>query len=45
MLAELSPDVFEYLHRGVSKDDVYEYMLRAVDSENREGEAALLTIR
>jgi hypothetical protein len=45
LLAELGSDVFEYLHRGVSKDENYEYILRAVDSENREGEAAYLTIR
>lgn len=44
-LIELSPGVFEHLHRGVDKDDVYEYMLRAVDSKNREGEAAYLSVR
>ncbi|MFC2164892.1 Ig-like domain-containing protein [Acidobacteriota bacterium] len=44
-LTELSPDVFEHMHRGVNKDEVYEYMLRAVDSENREGEGAYLSIQ
>jgi len=44
-LAELNPDVLEHLHRGINKDIVYEYKLRAVDSKNREGEAATLTIR
>jgi len=45
ILVELNPNVFEHLHRGVNKDDVYEYMLRAVDSKNREGEAVYLAIR
>lgn len=45
LLAELDSGVFEYLHRGVGKEDDYEYMLRAVDSQNREGEAAYLTIQ
>ncbi len=44
-LADFSPDVLEYMHRGVNKDDAYEYMVRAVDSKNREGEAAYLTIQ
>jgi hypothetical protein len=44
-LAELNPDIFEYLHRGVRRDDLHEYMLKAVDAQNREGEGAYLSIQ
>jgi len=45
LLIELNPDVFEYLHRDVRRDDLYEYMLKAVDAQNREGVGAYSTIQ
>jgi hypothetical protein len=44
LLIELEGTVFSYLHRSVHKDQVYSYMLRAVDVANREGEAVYLDI-
>jgi len=45
LLVELNPDVFGYLHRDVRRDDLYEYMLKAVDAQNREGVGAYSTIQ
>ena len=41
----IAKDIFESNLKSAVSEDEYEYLLRAVDSQNREGEAAYLTIR
>lgn len=45
LLGELNADTFEYWHRNVSKDEKYAYALKAVDSQNIEGESAYLEVQ
>jgi len=45
LLIELDATTFEYWHTDVEKDLMYTYALVAVDSENREGVPANITVR
>lgn len=45
LLAEVDPATFEYRHKGVTRDGTYTYMIKAVNNEPREGEAATVTVR
>jgi uncharacterized repeat protein (TIGR02543 family) len=45
LLAEVGPSTIEYRHKGVTKDGTYTYMIKAVNNEPREGEAATVTVR
>ncbi|UCC39654.1 MAG: matrixin family metalloprotease [Candidatus Aminicenantes bacterium] len=45
LLVELEADIFEYWHMNVEKDKKYTYILKAVDSDNREGEFADVEIQ
>ncbi len=40
LLVELDASTFQYWHRGVEKDRIYNYFIVAVDSEGREGTPA-----
>ncbi len=44
-LGEVSADVLSYWHKGVEKNKVYRYALVAVDEENRESAAAILSVK
>jgi len=44
LLAELSADSLEYIHRDVKKNRKYKYALVAVDSMNRESEPIYINI-
>jgi len=44
MLAELNADTFEYLHRGIGRDNQYTYALVAVNDEGREGGRAYISV-
>jgi hypothetical protein len=44
LLAELDGTVTQYLHRFVSKETTYEYVILAVNSEGREGTAASIVV-
>ncbi len=45
LLVELDASTFEYRHMNVDKDKKYTYVIKAVDSDNREGESAYLEIQ
>jgi len=44
-LTEVSADTFRYMFRDVEKDRQYKFALTAIDQNNREGEAAYLTLK
>lgn len=44
-LAEVDSSTLEYWHRDVPKDEKCTYMLKAVDSEDREGESVYLEVQ
>lgn len=45
LLVELNANTFKYWHRNVSKDEKYVYTIKAVDSQNIEGEATYLEVQ
>jgi lysophospholipase L1-like esterase len=45
LVTEVNANTFEYWHRKTERDKSYSYALVAVNDENREGEAALLTFQ
>lgn len=44
LLAELNSSTFRYFHRNVIKNRSYNYQIRAVSSDNREGDSASISI-
>ena len=45
LLIELDANTYKYWHRNVEKDKQYVYALIAVNNENREGDAAYISIK
>ncbi len=45
LLAELSSNIFEFWHRGVSKDRIYNYVIYAVNDNSQEGDPVYLTVQ
>jgi predicted ester cyclase len=45
VLIELNASIFQYWHRRVEKDEQYSYLICSVDSEDREGSPAQVSIQ
>jgi predicted outer membrane repeat protein len=45
LLVELSANIFEYWHRGVTKDGIYQYAISSVDDNNEESDPTNITVQ
>jgi hypothetical protein len=45
LLAELSTNIFQFWHRGVTKEGIYQYAISSVDNNNKESESIFITVQ